>query len=178
MAADLTVTAAPLTSRHPLRQRVLAVRLRLACVLGCTRDGANDTGTHHGLSFPTAKPLEFMRRRTGLKMPSGEGMPQIMPAEILDSSPLQCVVPCLHVHLHHGIALVGENVGQAIPLPPFQYIHGHLIQLHRMRAAALVLIGIRWLRPFFQNPQKSLLNQELPTNVQQGLELDLSQENR
>jgi len=54
----------------------------------------------------------------------------------------------------------------------------HLVALNAQRAAEEAQGTIRWLRPAFQNPSKLLLNKELPAQVQQGLELDLAQENQ
>ncbi|MDO8250851.1 MAG: class I SAM-dependent DNA methyltransferase [Rhodoferax sp.] len=53
----------------------------------------------------------------------------------------------------------------------------HLVVLNAQRAAEEAQGLIRWLRPAFQNPSKLLLNKELHAQVQQGLELDLAQEN-
>ncbi len=47
-----------------------------------------------------------------------------------------------------------------------------LTALNARRAAEEVTGTVRWLRPGFQNAAKLLLNKELPTQVQQGLELD------
>jgi hypothetical protein len=96
---------------------------------------------HHGLSFPATQALQFVHRRACFPVAGGKGMRQVMPAEIFDSSPLQCVSPCLRIHLHHRIAIVGENVSQMIALSPLQHIHGRLIQRHRMRAAVFVTGG-------------------------------------
>ena len=50
--------------------------------------------------------------------------------------------------------------------------------LNAQRAAEEQQGRIRWLRPAFQNPEKSLSNQELLAQVQQGLELNFAQENQ
>ena len=50
-----------------------------------------------------------------------------------------------------------------------------LVALNAQRAAEEAQGTIRWLRPAFQAPEISLSNKELPTQVQQGLELDLAQ---
>lgn len=53
-----------------------------------------------------------------------------------------------------------------------------LVALNAKRAAEEAQGTIRWLRPAFQAPEKLLSNKELPTQVQQGLELDLAQKNK
>ncbi len=70
---------------------------------------------------------------------------------------------------------------QAYGLKPSQSIDAllaHLVALNARRAAEEQQGRIRWLRPAFQNPQKSLSNQELPAPVQQGLGLDFAQGNQ
>ncbi len=52
-----------------------------------------------------------------------------------------------------------------------------LVALNARRAAEEAQDTIRWLRPAFQNPPKSLPNQELPAQIQTGLALDFPQEN-
>ncbi|MDD5324610.1 MAG: class I SAM-dependent DNA methyltransferase [Polaromonas sp.] len=70
---------------------------------------------------------------------------------------------------------------QAYGLEPGQgtdALLAHLVTLNAQRAAEEQQGRIRWLRPEFQNPDKSLLNQELPAKVQQGIDLDLAHENQ
>jgi len=43
----------------------------------------------HHRRAPAAQPLQLMRRRAHLTMPRGAGVPQIVPAEVLDTSTLQ-----------------------------------------------------------------------------------------
>ena len=52
----------------------------------------------------------------------------------------------------------------------------HLVQLNTQRAAEEAQGRVRWLRPAFQNPQKSLQKQELPAQEQQALEADFDTE--
>ena len=53
----------------------------------------------------------------------------------------------------------------------------HLVQLNAQRAAEEAQGRVRWLRPAFQNPQKSLSKQELPAQEQQALEGDFGTPN-
>jgi len=53
----------------------------------------------------------------------------------------------------------------------------HLVALNTQRAAEEAAGRVRWLRPAFQNSEKSLSKPELPAQVQQGLEMDLADEN-
>ncbi len=56
-------------------------------------------------------------------------------------------------------------------------ILAHLVQLNTQRAAEEAQGRVRWLRPEFQNPQKSLQKQELPAQEQQALEVDFGIQN-
>ena len=70
---------------------------------------------------------------------------------------------------------------QAYGLEPGQStdaLLAHLVALNAQRAAEEQQGRIRWLRPAFQNPEKSLSNQELPAQVQRGLGLDFVHENQ
>jgi hypothetical protein len=60
-------------------------------------------------------------------MPSGKGMPQIMPPKIQNSGTLQRIAPCLGIHLDHWLTVIGKNVGLVSPLHPLQDFHGGLI---------------------------------------------------
>ena len=52
----------------------------------------------------------------------------------------------------------------------------HLVQLNTQRAAEEAQGRVRWLRPAFQNPQKSLSKPELPAQEQQALDADFDTE--
>lgn len=68
----------------------------------------------------------------------------------------------------------------AYGLPPHAStddILGHLVQLNTTRAAEEAQGQVRWLRPAFQNPQKSLQKQELPAQKQRALDGDLDTQN-
>lgn len=54
----------------------------------------------------------------------------------------------------------------------------HLVALHTQRAAEEAAGRVRWLRPTFQNIEKSLSKPELPAHVEKGLDDDLVDENR
>lgn len=68
-------------------------------------------------------------------------MAQVMPLKILDTSPIQSLVPRLRIDLDNRFAVIGKNVGLVVRLQPLEHIHCRLIQWHRMRAVILVLIG-------------------------------------
>ncbi len=53
-----------------------------------------------------------------------------MPAEILNSGPLQRIAPSLGVDLDDWTTLVGEYMGWVIALPPLQHFQGGLIEQH------------------------------------------------
>ena len=55
-------------------------------------------------------------------------------------------------------------------------ILAHLVQLNTQRAAEEAQGRVRWLRPDFQNPQKSLQKQELLAQEEQAPEVDLDSE--
>lgn len=76
----------------------------------------------HGLGFPAAQALKFVRRRSGLPMPSGKGMPQIMPPKIMDFSPQQRIAPSLGVDLDNRIAFISGSSDRpgAVPALPWQ----------------------------------------------------------
>jgi len=78
-----------------------------------------------------------------LTMPSSKGVPQAMPSEIMNFSPQQRIAPNLGVDLDDWIALVNENMGRVIALPPRQHIHGRQIERHRVQPAVF-LIGCRY----------------------------------
>lgn len=93
----------------------------------------------HRLRFPSAQTLQLECRCSRLAMPSREGVPQVMPPEILNSGPLQCIAPRLGIDLDNWISLVAENMGRVIALPTLQHIHGSLIERYRMRSAVFVI---------------------------------------
>ncbi len=53
----------------------------------------------------------------------------------------------------------------------------HLVQLNAQRAAQEAAGHIRWLRPEYQQPSRSLSNSELPVHYSIGLQADLALEN-
>jgi hypothetical protein len=59
----------------------------------------------HCLRLPTTKSLEFVGRSTRFPVPGSEGMPQVVPAEILDPGVLQLVVVLLSLALVRGAVL-------------------------------------------------------------------------
>lgn len=69
---------------------------------------------HHRLRFQDAQALQFVRGSSGLPMPCGKGVPQVMPAEINYSDPLQSIAPRLSVGLDDWTSLVSKNMGQVI----------------------------------------------------------------
>jgi hypothetical protein len=72
-------------------------------------------------------------------MPSGEGLPQIMPAEIKYPGTLQCIAPGLGIDLHDGLALVGAHMRRVIALALLQHIERRLVERDRMWPAILVI---------------------------------------
>ena len=81
--------------------------------------------------------LKLVRRRACFTMPSGEGMPEAIPAEITDSCPQQRIAPSLRIDLDDWIALISENMSRVIAVPPLQYLQSCFIERHRMRPAVL-----------------------------------------
>jgi len=73
-------------------------------------------------------------------MPSGKGVPQIMPAEILDTCPIWRLVPCLGIDLDNRLAVIGKKVGVVVTSHPLHNIHGSLIKRHGVVATVLVQI--------------------------------------
>lgn len=70
----------------------------------------------HGPGFPTAQALQFVRRSSGLTMPSCERMGQIIPPKILNPGPLQCIAPSLAVDLDDWIQFIDECMSWVIAL--------------------------------------------------------------
>ena len=83
-----------------------------------------------------------MRWSTSFPVQSCEGMPQVMPAEIVNLGSYQRIAPCLGVDLHNWIALVGEYMGWVIALPTFQHLQCSLAQRNGVRSAVFV-VGCR-----------------------------------
>ena len=83
-----------------------------------------------------------MRRHARFSMPSGKGMPQVMPPKILNLCPLQRIAPSLGVDLDDWISFVSKNMGEVISLQPVQHFHSSLIERYKMRPPVLV-IGCR-----------------------------------
>ena len=76
----------------------------------------------HGLGFPAAQPLQFVRWCACLAMPSRKSVAQIVPPEIIDSCPQQRIAPCLGIDLDDGILFVGEHVTWVVAVPLLQHI--------------------------------------------------------
>ena len=55
---------------------------------------------YHLRRFPTAQLLQYMQRCALLYMPARPGLPQVMPAEILDGRPLLRGIPRLGADLN------------------------------------------------------------------------------
>lgn len=94
------------------------------------------------MDFLATKPLEFVCRCPSLPVPGGIGVPQVMPPEILNPGSLQRIAPSLGVDLDDRIAVVSENMGRVIALPPLQHIYCGVIERYRMRLTVFV-IGCR-----------------------------------
>lgn len=71
-----------------------------------------------------------------------QSVPQVMPPEILNPGPLQCIAPSLGIDLDDWISLISENLGWVLALPPLQHFHCSLIERHRVRPPIFV-IGCR-----------------------------------
>ena len=54
---------------------------------------------HHLRAFPPAQLLQGIRRRAVLHTPAGPGVPQVMPAEVLDTRAVQRLIPSLRADL-------------------------------------------------------------------------------
>src|SRR5574344_859520 len=88
-----------------------------------------------------------------LSVPCGKGVPQVMPAEIVNSCTLERSPPSLGIDLNNGVALIGKNMGWMVTFALFQHLHGRFIERYRMRLAILVLIR--------RHPQMTALNADL-----------------
>jgi hypothetical protein len=64
---------------------------------------------HHRGRLPAAHLLQVVQRCAVLDQPTGSGMAQIVPAEVLDPGPFQRRAPCLGVHLLDGFIEVSKN---------------------------------------------------------------------
>ena len=85
---------------------------------------------HHRLCFLTTQTLQLMCWRTRFPVPGGEGMPQIMPTEIMDAGPEQRVTPCLGVDLDDWISLIRKNMSRVIALTALQNLDSGVIEWH------------------------------------------------
>src|SRR6267378_892643 len=75
-------------------------------------------------------------------MPARPGVPEIMPAEILDPRLLQRRVPGFRAYLVHRPTLEAENVRSVLPEPFADDEHGFRIERDRDRLPRLRLIGM------------------------------------
>lgn len=72
-------------------------------------------------------------------------------------------------------------VRAAYGLPPdagSEAVLHHLVRLNAQRAAEEAQGRVRWLRPAFQHPASALQKEELPAQIQRGLDVDLPQDHQ
>ena len=70
-------------------------------------------------------------------MPTCPGVPQIVPAEILDPRRSQSLVPSLGTHLDNGPAIEAKHMRLMLPNPLADQQHGFRIERHRNRLSRL-----------------------------------------
>lgn len=96
----------------------------------------------HGRGLPTAQFLQGMQRSPGLDVPTGPGMPQVVPPEIVDAGAHQCLSPRLGIGLQDRPSIEREHHGW---VPPDLFPHDRrrlAVQRCRNRLPALCLIGM------------------------------------
>lgn len=93
---------------------------------------------NHGLCLPPAQALQFVRRCSCLAVPGCKRMPQVIPAEAVNTRQLQCLAPGLGIDLQDGIAFVGKHMHRVIALALFQHIERGLVERYRVWAAVRV----------------------------------------
>jgi hypothetical protein len=101
---------------------------------------------HHVRALPASQLLQREHRRAVLHVPAGPRMPQIMPAKIGDSCPLERRISSLGAHLGNRLASKAEHVRRVrpellSPAPPLPR------SMHRDRLARLRLIGMHPRQP-------------------------------
>src|SRR5437870_4590667 len=84
----------------------------------------------HHRRFPAAEPLQLVRRCTGLAMPRCPGVPQIVPAEVLDTGTLQSIPPGIE---RHGNRTAILRLIRAYPSMPALEIDARPFQPHDIR---------------------------------------------
>ena len=93
----------------------------------------------HVRGLPAAEALKLMGRGSGLTVPGGERVPQIVPLEVLDPCSRQGRVLGFGVHVGHRGAPIREHAGQVLADLLVQNPERHFVQRHRVRRAVLVL---------------------------------------
>ena len=78
---------------------------------------------HHRPGPPTAQALQLMRRRYSLSLPGGPGMPQIVPAEILDAHS----APSFRIGRNDRLAPERRMLTHLLP----QHAERNIVQWHR-----------------------------------------------
>src|SRR5665213_3743124 len=121
---------------------------------------------HHLRTLPSAQLLQCMQRRAMLHMPARPGVPQVVPAEVLDARALQRAVPSLRADLTNRPPAKTEHVGFMVPDPAADDEHGLRIERHRNRLPRLRLIRMNPRQPPHQihlRPPVSYTHLTLPT---------------
>jgi hypothetical protein len=113
---------------HGIGRDVLGVQVRVAA--------------DHLRGLPAAELLQREERRAVLHVPTRPGMPEIVPAEVLDAGALHRQIPRAGTHLMDALSFVGEHPSRVHPVPLAQDLHRRAVQGHRDRLARLRLIGM------------------------------------
>ncbi len=94
---------------------------------------------HHRTGSPPTQVLQLMGRCSSLPLPGRPGVPQVVPAEVLNPRPLPGCMPGARVGRVQGLALVGEHPGGVPAQLTLQDAHGRGIQWHSYGLAVLRL---------------------------------------
>ena len=104
---------------------------------------------HHRRRLPAPKLLQDMQRGPVLHVPRGPGVPQIVPAEVLDSGALQRLVPSLRADLPYRLAFAGEDTYKMVALLPLKHFHRSFVERDGDGPPGLGLVGMHpGLLPF------------------------------
>ena len=110
----------------------------------------------HRFTLPSTKFLQHIQRCSLLRKPACPRVPEIMPSEILDPCPYECILPAFCVRPYDGLATVRENSLGVLADLLRQYVHCYRVQRNMNRFACLRLIWVYpadmanqiYLRPF------------------------------
>ena len=121
--------------------QILSKRSQFVCVLGQVARCKVRVALHHLRTCPPAQFLQDIDRRSTHRVPACPRVPQIMPAEIIQSGPLACSEPCRPDSVDL-LTSPGEDESRIYPLASLKDGHCLIVERQRDRLACLGLIGV------------------------------------